>query len=140
MVEVAELADVPLGTAFLWNGSVFLREGRELSTADRTWFRAPDCDTGGTFEIIGDWVGVTGPEKPRFDGDLRPPYRLEVHVTEGPSAYLGATITVHVDTATEPALGLEDVKNSLWRGGQVIAAVNCDDGRFDALSLRVPQR
>jgi hypothetical protein len=86
-VQVAELADVPLQTAFLWNGSVFIREGRELPAANRAWFRAPDCATAGTFVIVADWLGVTGPKKPRFDGDLRTPYRLEVRVTHGPSTY-----------------------------------------------------
>lgn len=29
-VKVAELVDVPLETAFRWNGDIFVREGREL--------------------------------------------------------------------------------------------------------------
>ncbi len=137
-VQVAELVDVPLETAFLWNDGVFVREGRELPPATRVWFRAPRCSTVGEFELLADWLGVTGPNKPRFDGDLRPPYRLGVHVTEGPAKYVGATIGVHADAATEPTLGHDDVKASLWEGGQVVAEVKCDAGHFQALSLRVP--
>jgi hypothetical protein len=56
VVEVAELAEVPLETAFLWNGSIFIREGGELPAAKRTfWFRAPDCATAGRFQIVADW-------------------------------------------------------------------------------------
>ena len=137
-VEVGELADVPLGTAVLWNGSVYVRDGRELPNAARVWFRAPLCTSDGRFDLTGDWLGVTGPNKPRFDGDLRPPYRLEVHVTAGPDEYVGATVQLHADAATDPGLGPRDVKSSLWKGGQVVARIGCDDGRFHAVSLRVP--
>lgn len=139
-VQVAELVEVPLETAFRWNNSIFIREGRELPPETRTWFRAPRCTTATEFELIADWLGVTGPKKPRFDGDLRPPYRLRVHVTEGPAEYIGTTIDVHADAATEPTLGPEDVEASLWEGGKVIARVKCDAGRFHALALRVPSQ
>ncbi|HEU4568189.1 MAG TPA: DUF6281 family protein [Marmoricola sp.] len=39
-VQVAELADVPITTAFLWQGSVYVRDGQELPAAARAWFRA----------------------------------------------------------------------------------------------------
>lgn len=138
-VQVAELADVPLETAFLWNGSVYIRQGRELPAATQMWFRAPRCTSAGEFDLTADWLGVIGPKRPRFDGDLRPPYRLEVHVTTGPRRYIGTTIWVHADAATDPGLGTRDVKRSLWKGGQVVAHVSCADGRFQAHSLRTPR-
>ena len=82
-VQVAELDGVPLETAFLWADTIYLRRGRELPAATQIWFRAPRCTSDGEFDLIADWLGVTGPKKPRFDGDLRPPYRLQVHVTQG---------------------------------------------------------
>lgn len=139
-VRVAELAEVPLETAFLWNGSIFIREGRHLPPGTRSWFRAPRCTTAAEFELLADWLGVTGPNKPRFDGDLRPPYRLQVHVANGPAEYVGATITMHADATTQPTLGREEVESSLWEGGKVLARVRCDGGRFQALSLRSPQQ
>lgn len=138
-VRVDELSDVPLGTAFLWNGSVFVREGRVLPASTQIWFRQQRCTSPGEFDLVADWLGVTGPRKPRFDGDLRPPYRLEVHVTDGPREYVGTTIGVHADAATDPGLGTRDVKASLWRGGQVLAHVSCVHGRFRAHSLRTPR-
>jgi len=138
-VEVAELADVPLDTAFTWNGGIFVRDGRELPAATRPWFRAPLCRRDDEFDLTADWLGVTGPRQPRFDGDLRPPYRLEVHVTQGPEEYVGATVLVHADAATQPGLGPREVKSSLLEGGRVSARVECVDGRFHALALRVPE-
>ena len=137
-VQVSELEDVPLDTAFVWMGELYLRRGHQLPAATKIWFRAPRCTTDGEFGLTADWLGVTGPHRPRFDGDLRPPYRLQVHVTEGPRAYVGTTIQVRADAATEPALGPSDVKDSLWEGGQVVATVRCAGGRFRAVSLAVP--
>ena len=137
-VHVSELEGVPLDTAFLWMGDVYLRRGHRLPETTKIWFRAPRCTTDGQFDLTGDWLGVTGPHKPQFDGDLRPPYRLRVHVTEGPRDYVGTTIQVRADSATEPALGPSDVKDSLWEGGQVVARVQCVGGRFRAVSLTVP--
>ena len=85
--------------------------------------------------MAADWLGVSGQEKPRFDGDLRPPYRLEVRVTEGPESYVGATLTLRATTTTEPALSSSDVKASLWEGGQVEATLTCHDGRFDVVGI-----
>lgn len=134
-VRVKELAGVAPGTAVLWVGSIFIRDGRLLPKKTERWFHAPPCDTAGTFAVTGDWLGSTGPNQARFDGDIRPPYRLEVHVTSGPSQYAGATIMVRATKATDPALGPADVKGSLWQGGQVSASVRCVDRHFEALAL-----
>jgi hypothetical protein len=40
-VRVAELVDVPLETAFLVHGSVYVRQGRDLPPRTRAWFRRP---------------------------------------------------------------------------------------------------
>jgi hypothetical protein len=139
-VEVAVLADVPTDTAVLWNGTVYLRDGAEMPTVVRSWFRETRCGSSAPFDLTGDWLGVTGPKEPRFDGDLRAPYTLSVHVTEGPAAYVGATLRLRADAGTDPGIGPADVKSSLWEGGQVAARVTCVDGRFRAVSLRVPSR
>jgi hypothetical protein len=136
--QLAELEDVPVETAVLFNGGVYVREGADLPASTEPWFTAPDCTSDGEFDLVGDWLGVESHHQPRYDGDIRPPYRVEVHVTEGPADYLGATIQVHADSDTDPTLGPDDVKESLWEGGQVMALTRCADGRFEAVSLRVP--
>lgn len=138
-VEVAELEQVPLETAFLWDGSVYLRSGRELPAATEAWFRAPGCTSAGEFDLEGDWLAVTGAKRPRFDGDLRPPYRLEMRVTDGPREYVGTMVQVHADDATDPGLDTRDVKSSLWTGGRILAHVSCVERRFHADALRTPR-
>jgi hypothetical protein len=134
-VRVVELADVAASTAVFFQGAIYVRDGRDLPKQTQRWFRAPQCGTDGTFELTGDWLGVTGPKQARFDGDIRLPYRLEVHVTSGPTRFVGTTILVRATEATDPALTSADVKASLWQGGQVTASVQCADRHFEALSL-----
>lgn len=134
-VRVFELADVAPSTAVYLDGAIYIREGRDLPKPTRRWFLTPRCRTTGRFEMTGDWLGVTGPKKVRFDGDIRLPYRLEMHVTSGPSRYVGATIPVRATEATNPALTTEDVKKSLWKGGTVTASVHCAGRHFEALAL-----
>ena len=134
-VEVEELTGLDPGVAVLFHDSIYVRDGEDLPPAARAWFRAPRCSTAEDFEVTADWLGVTGPEKPRSDGDLRPPYRLEVRVTEGPEQYVGTTITLRVTPATDPALSPADVEASLWEGGQVVATVRCLRGSYDVLGV-----
>jgi hypothetical protein len=134
-VEVAELTDLPRDRAVLVEGSLYVRADRPFPEAAKAWFVPPTCDRAGEFEVRGGWLSVQGPNRPRFDGDLRPPYRLGVHVTDGPAEYVGATIRIHATESTHPVLGPEDVKTSLWRGGGVTAEVRCEGGRFLASSL-----
>lgn len=137
-VQVEELVDVPVERAVLWNGGVYLRQGSPVPEAARAWFRAPRCADAGTFPLRGEWLAVGGAQ-PHQDGELRPPYRVVVHVTDGPAAYVGTTLRVLATRATDPLLGPDDVRTSLWQGGDVAARVRCDDGAFTALSLAVPQ-
>ena len=123
------------GTAVYFQGAIYVRDGRHLPKRTQRWFRASRCDMPGRFEVTGDWLGVRGPKKPRFDGDIRVPYRVEMHVTSGPARYVGATITVRATESTDPTLTPADVKASLWRGGRVTASVRCADRKFTALAL-----
>ncbi|HLN76829.1 MAG TPA: hypothetical protein VK204_07250 [Nocardioidaceae bacterium] len=134
-VEVAELADLPKDRAVLVEGELYVRADQPFPEAARAWFVAPRCGTSREFELRGDWLSVQGPNRPRFDGDLRPPYRLGVHVTDGPDEYVGATIQIRATETTHPVLGPKDVKTSLWKGGGVIAQVRCEAGHFIASSL-----
>lgn len=135
-VEVAELVDLPLERAFLARGAVYFRTDLPYPEQARKWYVAPRCESAGSFEVRGGWLAVQSPNETRFDGDMRLPYRLTVHVTAGPQDYLGTTIVVHATLDTTPALGPEDVKRALWEPGVLIAHAHCEDGKFvaDALS------
>lgn len=112
-----ELVGVPVGRAVMMDGALYLRRGTDLPPAARAWFEPVTCDHPG-------------------DGDLRPPYRLDIAVDVGPAAYVGATVTIQVSADTRPALGPDDVRATLWTGGSVTTRVRCAGDRFTALSVR----
>lgn len=134
-VEVAELAGLPMTRAVLVDGTLYVRSDRPFPESARAWFRSPACDASEPFRLRGDWLGVQGSHPPRFDGDLRPPYRVELHVTDGPLDYLGATVQVRATEDTRPGLGPEDVGASLGQGGGLVARVRCEEGPFLATAL-----
>jgi hypothetical protein len=134
-VSAQVLSEVDSDTAILFDGAVYVRDGSEAPEQLTYWRTAPTCDTDGTFELSGGWLGVQGPHKPEHDGDIQLPYRISMHVDEGPEEYRGAQITVRADTSTSPALGPEDVESSLWTGGTVTAQVQCDGAQFEAIAL-----
>ena len=45
---------------------------------------------------------------------------------------------MHATAQTDPQLGPADVERSLWEGGDVVAEVHCEDGRFVADGLSTP--
>lgn len=137
-IEIVELADVPLGRGFLSHGQLYVRDDLDFPEAARVWFDPVLCGDAERFVLTGRWLGVESSRKVRFDGDIRPPYRLTAWVTEGPQAYVDTRVTVHADRHTDPQLGPDDVERSLWEGGDVTAEVHCDDGRFVADGLTTP--
>ena len=131
-IDVVELRDVPLDRAFLSHGQVYVRDDLDLPEAARAWFEPTRCERAEPFELTGRWLGVESQRKVRSDGDIRPPYRITLWVTAGPPAYVDTQVAVHADGHTDPQLGPDDVKGSLWEGGEVIARVHCEEGRFVA--------
>jgi hypothetical protein len=139
-IDVVELRDVPLDRAFLSHGQLYVRDELDFPEAARSWFEPTSCDETESFELTGQWLGVESSREVRFDGDLRPPYRVTAWVSEGPAAYVDTLVTVHATARTEPQLGPEDAKRSLWEGGDVVAQVHCEAGRFVADGLTTPAR
>ena len=134
-VSAQVLSDVDTDTALFYEGAVYVREGREAPEQLTQWRTAPACDTEGTFELSGTWLGVQGPHTPQYDGDIQLPYRITMHVDDGPAQYEKAEVVVHADTETSPALDADDVRSTLWTGGTVTATVRCDGDRFEASAL-----
>ena len=134
-IRVAELVGIPMSQALLVRSSVYVRAGRPLPEAARVWLRSPACATSSGFRLGGDWLGVEGPNRPRSDGDLRPPYAVTVRVTAGPRRYRSATLVLRATSYTRPTLGPRDVRTSLWDGGGLVARVRCDHARFVATAL-----
>ena len=134
-VEVAELADVSMNRAVLAEGTVYVRADRPFTEAARVWFEPVRCDSTRAFQVSGEWLGVRSRYEAGSDGDLRAPFSVEVHVLEGPGDYVGSRVRVRATEETDPTLGRDDVRDSLWEGGDVAAVVHCADGAFVATAL-----
>ena len=134
-VTIEELADIPLREGFLFHGSFYVRGRGGLPAEAAGWFEPVRCDQDSPMTLSGRWIGVTSPHRPRFDGDLRPPYRLEMWVGEGPAAYADSRIFVRADEHTDPQLTTPDVKRALWDDGTITARVHCEGRRFVADGL-----
>ena len=134
-VQVEELAAMPMSRAVLVRGSLYVRSDLPFPEAARGWFRAPACTSPGEVRLAGVWLAVGGAQEPRFDGDLRAPYRVQVRVAEGPEEYRGTAVWIRADERTSPTLEPEDVRTSLWEGGGLVARVRCEGGAFRATSL-----
>jgi hypothetical protein len=138
-IAIEELREVPLDRAFLSHGQLYVRQDLDFPEQARAWFETTTCQETDPFDVTGQWWGVESRREVRFDGDIRPPYRITAWVTDGPAAYVETKVTVHATRATDPQLGPEDVKRSLWEGGDVTAHVHCEDGRFVADGLTTPR-
>ena len=134
-VTAQVLSEVDRDTALFYEGAIYVREGSDAPEQLQYWRTAPKCTTDGAFELSGTWLGVQGPHKPESDGDIQLPYRVTMHVDEGPDEYERAQVVVHAGTSTSPALDADDVKSTLWTGGSVTAQVHCDGGQFEATAL-----
>lgn len=135
-VDVHELRAIGIERAVLVNDALYVREDTPLPGPARSWFRSPRCVGEAPFELTGRWLGVTGGPEPRFDGDIRPPYYLQVEVKAGARPYVGTKLSIHATTQTEPLLTTDDVKTSLWKRGLLSASVHCEGDDFVADELR----
>jgi hypothetical protein len=135
-VQAEELVGIPMSEGVLVDGSFYVRDDGTFPEEARAWFEPVTCQEEAAFEVSGPWEGARSEHRARFDGDLRPPYRLTMWVSQGPREYVGSRITVLADERTDPQLGPEDVKQTLWEGGDVVATVHCEGDRFVADGLR----
>ena len=128
-----------------------------LTTGDRLWIaeetgaaavredgvlrevrRPAQCALDRPLTLTGDWIGVTQRARVRFDGDLRPPARMQV-VVAAPSPVVGPRFAAQALTVTIPQ-GIdvppaEDVVAMVQGSVPVEVTVTCDRGRFVARSV-----
>jgi hypothetical protein len=143
-VEVEEIDGVALETAFWHQGSIMVREGADLPQALDPLYRAPTCELAGEVEVRGQWLGVVSKKKPRFDGDLRPPLRIQLYVEETSDAAADLdryTIWVRDDGTARPALDKTMAEEALWSSRAALETVLvCSGGRFQARSFALAPR
>jgi len=139
-VTVHELKGIPMTTAILVNGQLYVANDAELTPEMRAWFRAPGCSHEGSVTLVGRWLGVTSDKPVRFDGDVRAPLRIELAVERSSPdipAYDGWRIHVSDDGSAVPALRPADVKAALWDDALLEVRVHCEGRAFMAEGFRV---
>lgn len=143
-VQVHEIEGVPVETAFWYQDSIMLREGAASPDSLDALYRAPICEFAGRVEVQGQWLGVSTSKKARFDGDLRTPLRIDLHVEEvsDNAADLDRyTIRVHDDGTARPALDKTMAEAALWSSRAALKTVLvCADGKFHATSFGIVPR
>jgi hypothetical protein len=110
--------------------NVFVRDGVDsIPGAVRRVLDPPACESNGaSIELHGPWLGILGADG-KTELDLVPPYDLSMRVDEAtPTRYERTLLTVRVQ-AGEP-LTREDVRSSLWKGGEIDIHAACSNGRF----------
>ena len=133
-VSAQVLSEVDSDTALLFNGDVYVREGSEapdLRTGARRPRATPTAPSSSRARGSGSRVRTSRSRTATSSF----PYRITMHVDEGPDEYERAQVVVHAGAETNPALGPDDVKSTLWTGGTVTAQVRCDGDKFAATAL-----
>jgi hypothetical protein len=136
-IELARFPGASPHTALVWPGRhdiVLIAEGTDqLPQGVAALQSAPGCDADETpIRLFGEWWGILGADGNTED-DLIPPYDLEVVVRDAtPEIYERADLFVRVPRSLGKPLTHDDVKSSLWEGGDIEILVDCEDGRFIA--------
>lgn len=136
-IELARFPGVSPDIALVWPGRhdiVLIAEGtRRIPKEVAAIQSAPACDPDeAPIRLFGEWWGILGADGNTED-DLIPPYDLEVVVTDAtPDVYERADLFVRVPKSLGKPLTHDDVKSSLWKGGNIEILANCENGRFIA--------
>lgn len=120
--------------------SVYVRNATHLPRSVVALLRVPACTEPQQFPVVARWGGVETSHKPKFDGDLRPPYRLDLLVTDGPAPLHRAQITAAVDSSTTGLLTPADVRTVLWTYGTLHLTMSCAGKAYhvNAIGSRTP--
>ena len=137
-VSVGRIRGVDPGTAFLANGRLWLhRDVTSLPGFVRASRLPVPCTLRGPVTVSGTWLSVESPRRVRFDGDVRPPYRIELASgtpSVVPAGYQSVVLSVAGTRDTRTATPAE-VRRTLQSGDPVDVEVHCDGRRFVADSL-----
>jgi hypothetical protein len=131
-VVVRSVRGVDASEAILVNGNVLLPDGVTALPEQLRAGRGPvRCDLGGTVRLTGRWVGVTSRRESRFDGDVRPPYRVEFRTTDPRVTDGWAEVGLRaLGTTGSRPLTPTEVKAMLWHEDEEVLTTHCEDGRF----------
>jgi hypothetical protein len=119
--------------------AIFVAEGlKSLPRELERLRREPTCVAKDSpIHLHGRWLGIIGPDG-KTEVDLVPPYELGVRVDEASVArYERVFLTIHVGESLGQPLTRDDVRSSLWEGGDLSLTATCVDGAFWAERVTV---
>jgi len=129
-VTIQALPGVSPATAVVvrgWDDSVLVRDDAEVLPAAVQRLTEPvTCRPAGEpITLLGQWTGIIQPNQ-ETELDLVPPYHLYITVRQAShERYDRAFLTVVVPPSLGTPLDRDDVKTSLWKGGDLSAQVHC---------------
>jgi hypothetical protein len=105
-----------------------------------TFRREPKCeDEDAPIRLHGLWLGIIGPHE-ETEVDLLPPYRLEMRVDDASAPrYERTFLTIRVAADSGRLLTRDDVRKSLWEGGDLSVTATCAKGKFFASEATASQ-
>jgi hypothetical protein len=115
-----------------YEDAVFLAEGTDPLPPELVRLRhEPTCgQRDAPIQLHGPWLGIIGADG-ETEVDLVPPYDLSMRVDDASDArYERAFLTIRVGSDMGRPLSREDVRSSLWEGGDLSVTATCRDGRF----------
>jgi hypothetical protein len=137
-VQVDRIQGVDPTRAVAVNGEILLPvDGEGLPPGLLDAQRAVRCTLDGKVELLGQWTGVVSRREARFDGDVRPPYRIDFEtsdprVTDG---YARVLIQAQGTTESRP-LKPQQVEALLGSDADDLLTAHCAGPRFVVDRLR----
>lgn len=134
--QAMSIVGVPSETAFVdpeREDIIFVAEDIESLPPELMAFRRePRCeDEDAPIRLHGLWLGIIGPQETEVD--LLPPYRLEMRVDDASALrYERTFLTIRVAAHSGRLLTRDDVRKSLWEGGDLSVTATCSKGKFFA--------
>lgn len=113
---------------------IFVAEDISSLPPELVPFRSePACVEGDApLRLRGLWLGIIGPHE-KTEVDLLPPYRLEMRVDDASAPrYERTFLTIRVAGDAGRLLTRNDLRRSLWEGGDLSVTVTCRQRRFFA--------
>lgn len=119
-------------------GDLWLRQDRALPASLDGVHTEATCEPGpAALTLTGTVTALESSLEPRFDGDVRAPYELEMQTEDPALAGAGyAWVTLQASGGPGTAPDPETVRRLLWDAGPATVELRCEAGRFAVVSLR----
>jgi hypothetical protein len=140
-IDVATLPGVSPNRAIVWSGRddivLVRREDGDLPSEVAQLLEGPGCDPeDAPITLYGQWLGILGPNG-KTELDLEPPYDVDLFVEDASAArYERVFLTVRVPRSLGRPLTRDDVRSSLWEGGDIEVTATCGASGYVAERVR----